>query len=87
MIRERGERVIIRYISNDFDLREATEEFVDLLALEIAEKLAPTVIRDPKACAAITQQLRMQFTESDRNEANETAFGGDHRNPFIEARN
>ena len=87
MIRERGERVIIRYITNDFNLREATEEFVDLLALELAEKLAPTVIRDPKACAAITQQMRMQFTESDRNEANETAFGGDHRNPFIEARN
>ena len=86
MIRARGGNVILRYLSRDVDLSQAPEDFLDLLALDLAERLAPTVIRDPKAVAAITQQLRLQFGETDRNEANETAYGGDWRNPFISAR-
>ena len=87
MIRARGGNVILRYLSRDTDLALAPEDFLDLLALDLAEKLAPTVLRDPKSVAAISQQLRLQFGETDRNEANETAYGGDWRNPFIAARN
>lgn len=86
MIRARGGKVIVRYLSRDTDLAQAPEDFLDLLALDLAEKLAPTVLRDPKAVAAISQQLRVQFGETDRNEANETAYGGNWRNPLVAAR-
>lgn len=86
MIRARGGNVILRYLTRDSDLAQAPEDFLDLVALDLAEKLAPTVVRDQKAVAAISQQLRIQFGETDRNEANETAYGGNWRNPFIAAR-
>jgi len=86
MVEGDGIEVTIRYVSSDIDLTEAPDDFVDLLALDLADRLAPTVLGDAKAAAAVQAQLRTTFGETDMKEANETAFGGEWKNPFLAAR-
>lgn len=85
-VRSNGRQATVRYVTSDIDLAEAPEAFVDLVALDLAVKLAPTVLQDPKAVANMTRLLEQGVHELGFEDANDTAKPGETPNPFIAAR-
>lgn len=85
-VRSNGGAATLRYISSEVDLDGVPESFLDLVALDLAVKLAPTVLQDAKAVANMTQLLEQGIHELGFEDANDTAKPGEWRNPFIAAR-
>lgn len=85
-VKSGGSKANIRYISSDVDFSTAPDAFIDLVAMDLAVKLAPTVVRDAKAVTALISQLEMKINEQAFEEANETANPGEWKNPLISCR-
>lgn len=81
-----GGAATLRYISSDVDLDDAPEAFLDLVALDLASKLAPTVLQDAKSVDGVTQMLERKIHEYGYEDANDTAKPGEWKNPFVTAR-
>lgn len=85
-VRSNGGAATLRYISSEVELDGLPEAFLDLVALDLAVKLAPTVLQDAKTVANMTQSLEAQIHALGYEDANDTAKPGEWQNPFIAAR-